>query len=332
MAPTTKKQGCLMGNSLIEGKRIHDSKRKRTPSFSLWQFCPKQRKKRKVKHVTFVDFAPKWPPSQSELKSMNRLESVESVVYFGAAQIVLNLLTVQLGFYHSKHSSKHGKPEFCTDNDMENFDARFSDALNFDYYEWLSPGDKYSGILEHLVLPMASAFIHQSPLLYRIKKFKRIIGQWSSYIKMRFLENNFWGLVKSYVADEMENDWQLEEEWLSQLHAFEESRSTCNVAYLFLVVLESYTLRMLGLIDNLEFLFEKPPSSVMDEIERQVWEVLVIDWVKEESEEKYIRLYESEGALQFYLNWIIPERAQAEEAFMEALRLQSNLWLSDGSK
>jgi hypothetical protein len=39
--------------------------------------------------------------------------------------------------------------------------------------------------------------------------------------------------------------------------------------------------------------------------------VLVIDWVKEESEEKYIRLYESEGALQFYLNWIIQERARA---------------------
>jgi hypothetical protein len=42
----------------------------------------------------------------------------------------------------------------------------------------------------------------------------------------------------------------VEEEWLSQLHAFEESRSTCNVAYL---TWSSTPYGMLGLIDNLEF-------------------------------------------------------------------------------
>jgi hypothetical protein len=41
---------------------------------------------------------------------------------------------------------------------------------------------------------------------------------------------------------------------------------------------------MLGLIDNLEFLFENPPSSVMDRDRRQVWEVLS-HWAKVKEEE-----------------------------------------------
>ena len=55
-------------------------------------------------------------------------------------------------------------------------------------------------------------------------------------------------------------------------------------------------------------------ASVEDMIKKRVWGALVCDWVRKRgNEEDYIRLYESQGALRWHLDFVIPEKERERQ-------------------
>jgi hypothetical protein len=110
--------------------------------------------------------------------------------------------------------------------------------------------------------------------------------------------------------------------------AFEKSGWECNVGHLFLLLLESHTEKLHGMIDELEFSFKLrcAAATVEDMIRKQVWEVLVCDWVKEWGrEEDHMRLHETKGALLWCLDYVVPERQRQGRKVKPPLRIHKQI-------
>jgi hypothetical protein len=169
-------------------------------------------------------------------------------------------------------------------------------------------------MMEDLVMPMARSFVHQTPLLSRIQRFQRDIEAHSAFLKKERSSRDFCLIV----ADCLCLDCQFNMCDDADQDAFEKSGWEHNVGHLFLLLLESHIEKLRGVIDELEFLFKSrhAAATVEDMIRKQVWEVLVCDWVKEWGrEEDHMRLHETKGAQLWHLDCVVPERQrQAEES------------------
>jgi hypothetical protein len=264
-------------------------------------------KKKKRKNVTICE----WSPKLDMPKKGNRWEEL---LYNNANQTVFNLLTMKLGMYRLNGKRFRTKGFRIDEMDFEgdNFTlaggSDFANAFDEEAQDWISLWDKLS-VMENLIMPMASAIIHRTPFLSRIKKFQCEIEEYSSHLREIFLGCNFWRLVQEVVIEDYERrgwgDFESEE-----FQDLEKSGWSHNVGHLFLLFLDSHKAKLLGVIEEVEYLNQRiHVASVEDIIKKRVWEALVVDWVRKQGdEEDYIRLYESEGALRWYLDFVIPER------------------------
>jgi hypothetical protein len=288
---------------------------KRKQPFSLNQFIRRQYglpKKKKTKNVYFCDFAPMLPREKTE-------NLFEQTVYKVVAQIVFNLLMKAFGLQgeEGRHYRCHGSlnmegidedTDFHTSNFTMIFETAWKKNVSDDWLVW-----DESTLIEDLVMIIATSFIHGTPFLSRIKRFQRNIDDFSIFLSQQFFTDDFCLTVEAYVLEEYKrrsNRWEEVD-----TAAFQMSGWSYNVSHLFLLVLESAKSKLLGIIEELEFLCEPSHvASVEDRIQKQVWEVLVCDWVDKWGEqEDYIRLYESEGALRWFLDFVIPERIRVRE-------------------
>ena len=118
--------------------------------------------------------------------------------------------------------------------------------------------------------------------------------------------------VESVLNDDYHRDGDdLESE---EFQEFEKSGWRHNVQHLFLHFLESHKATLLGVIQEIKYLYERPNvASVEDMIKKQVWGALVCEWVRKRgNEEDYTRLHESQGALRWHLDFVIAEKERAK--------------------
>ncbi len=292
--------------SILMPRRVATKKiEKETRFYSINRFINKHgfTKKKQKKRVTFCEWSPK-------LDMPRKGNHFERLLYNKANQTVLNLLTMKLGMYrrNDKRSRTKGFP---TDEIDDECYFWFREAWDEEDKKWIHFKDGES-VMEDLIMPMASAIIHRTPFLSLIEKFQDTIEETSSYIREKFLYSEFWRDVESVLNDDYDRDWDYLES--KEYQEFEKSGWRHNVQHLFLLFLESHKARLLGVIQEIKYLYERPNvASVEDMIKKQVWGALVWDWVRKRgNEEEYIHLYESQGALRWYLDFVIPERQRAK--------------------
>jgi hypothetical protein len=297
---------------------------KRKPPFSLSDFLlghgewkKKKKKSKKQLKVRFSQFTPVLPIPKMMANNRN-----EVILYQRAHIVVFNHLMIALGLYGA-FGERSRRDVFLVDSEeLCCVEARHDDdcskksymsAFDFESRDWLCAFDQHS-MMEDLVMPMACSFVHQTPYLSRIQRFQRDIEAYSVFLKKEYSSRYFYLIV----ADHLCSDYQFDMCDDVDKDAFEKSGWEHNVGHLFLLLLETYTEKLSGMIDELEFLFKSgyAAATVEDMIRKQVWEVLVCDWVKEwGTEEDYIRLYETKGGLLWCLDYVVPERQrQAEES------------------
>ncbi len=132
-------------------------------------------------------------------------------------------------------------------------------------------------MMEDRVMPMACSFVHQTPCLSRIQRFQRDIEACSVFLKKEHSSRCFYLIV----ADHLCSDCQFDMCDDVDKDAFEKSGWEHNVGHLFLLLLETHTEKLSGMIDELEILFKSrhAAATVEDMIRKQVWEVLGRDAV-----------------------------------------------------
>jgi hypothetical protein len=295
---------------------------KRKQPFSLSDFLLghgewKKKKSKKQLKVRFSQFTPVLPIPKMMANNRN-----EVILYQRAHTVVFNHLMIALGLYEAFGERSRRDVSLVDSEELHCVEARHDDdcskktfmsAFDFESRDWLCAFDQH-GVMEDLVMPMACSFVHQTPYLSCIQRFQRDIEAYSVFLKKEYSSSHFYLIV----ADLLYSDYQFDMCDDVDKDAFEKSGWEHNVGHLFLLLLETYTEKMRGMIDELEFLFmsRHAAATVEDMIRKQVWEVLVCDWVKEwGTEEDYIRLYETKGGLLWYLDYVVPEmRRQAEES------------------
>jgi hypothetical protein len=298
--------------------RLHTCTMKRKNLFSLSEFILrhgewKKKKSKKQLKVRFSQFTPVVP-----IPKMTANTCDEGILCQHAHMVVFNHLMIALGL-HGKHGERSRRDVFLVDSEElhwhdDDCSAKtFMTAFDFESRDWLCAFDQ-RGMMEDLVMPMACSFVHQTPHLSRIKRFQRDIEACSAFLKKEHSSRR----LCLIVADHLNSDHQFDMCDDADKDAFEKSGWECNVGHLFLLLLESYTEKVRGIVDELDFLFKSrhAAATVEDMIRKQVWEVLVCDWVKEWGrEEDYIRLYETKGGLLWCLDYVVPERQRhAEES------------------
>jgi hypothetical protein len=303
-------------------------------------------KKKKQQKVEFCSFSPEFPPPKGVTKNY-----VEELLHRLARQTVFNHLMLAMRLF-GKHEKRWlcRRHVFLVDPEENNLDPLcyttiYATGFDTDACNWLWVSDQFA-MMEELVMPMACSFVHQTPDLSRIKKFEEEIEEFSAFLKQKYRSKDFYLIVRDHLAEAhseaIDNSYDgccfshsLEEADVQaeiDIDVFARTGWDFNVGYLFLLVLESHKVKLLGIIEELEFLFESPyaAATVEDMIRKRVWEVLVHDWVKEwGTEEDYIRLYETEGALRWCLDYIVPER---EEAKREADENRRQIFFFDNPK
>jgi hypothetical protein len=295
---------------------------KRKQPFSLSDFILghgewKKKKSKKQLKVRFSQFAPVLPIPKMTANNRN-----EDILCQRAHTVVFNHLMIALGL-HGEFGERSRRDVFLVDSeelhcvealhDDDCSDKTFMTAFDFESCDWLHALDQHS-TMEDLVMPMACSFVHQTPCLSRIQRFQRDIEAHSAFLKKERSSRDFYLIV----ADHLCSDCQFDMCDDVDKDAFEKSGWEHNVGHLFLLLLESHTEKLRGMIDELEFLFKSrhAAATVEDMIRKQVWDVLVCDWVKEWGrEEGHTRLHETKGGLLWHLDHVVPERQrQAEES------------------
>ena len=95
--------------------------------------------------------------------------------------------------------------------------------------------------------------------------------------------------IQDFVCNWAEDDWDLEEEiqGFEWWKGFDESKT--ERSNLFTTTLEYITRRLSSLIQGLDAVFDKsPPNSLEIDLSRRGWEIIALEWIREEEESAYI--------------------------------------------
>jgi hypothetical protein len=297
--------------------RLHTCTMKRKQRFSLSDFLLghgewKKKKSKKQLKVRFSQFTPVVPSPKMTANNRN-----EDILCQRAHTVVFNHLMIALGSC-GKFGERSRRDVFLVDSkelhwhDDDCSAKTFMTAFDFESRDWLCAFDQHS-TMEDLVMPMACSFVIKLRVSLASRDFNgtlKLIPRFEKKCSSRDL-----CLI---VADHLNSDCQFDMCDDVDKDAFEKSGWECNVGHLFLLLLESHTEKLCGMVDELEFLFKSRcvAATVEDMIRKQVWEVLVCDWVKEWGrEEDCMRLHETKGGLLWCLDHLVPERQrQAEES------------------
>ena len=245
-------------------------------------------------------------PIGPQIKTESCHERTEDMLCGAATKILLNLLTISTGVFSNECPAQlgfmdpafheHGtgcRRDIVDDSYSYTAKPRRSDSFRFEFednddedyrrdivddysnamcgddsHEWFN--FDWASIMEDLVLPMASSYIHRTSFLPRIKQFRQDYAEIRSHAMSRFTEEHFWETV---LNSKVVGDWDRE-----YLECSPNGWSH-NVSHLFLQVLECFGNGFMGVISNLELFQKQPDRSVEGTIDRMVWELLVSDWV-----------------------------------------------------
>ena len=127
--------------------------------------------------------------------------------------------------------------------------------------------------------------------------------------------------LQDFICDWAEDDCDLEEEIKSfeWWKGFDESKT--DHFDLFITTLEYLTRRLSELILELDKVFDKfPPKNLGIDLSRCGWEIIAVEWIREEEEQAYLFHYGTAGEYFFYTDFVLAERRQCSEDFMELKR------------
>ena len=196
--------------------------------------------------------------------------------------------------------------------------SKFDDRAFEDYEE--NKGLIDSGhIWDELVMPIAFAFVHQTDWCPSLRRFRKFLGPWLLHFKTLIWTDEFTQHLEVMADDYFDNDYYFWSGW----------ETACNhgcIKNLFINKLEGDAATLGYIIEVLESLFPGKkegkeqtwnPKEAEDVVQKRVWEMWVIDWIRDKGESDYIRLYESEGSLLWYKEYIVPEEEDRQRRIYE---------------
>ena len=209
----------------------------------------------------------------------------------------------------------------ATQKEIEDSNWWYSQVKDQQKY-WFGHGPEvgYERVFRDFILPVAAAYVLNGRLKSRLRKFHSDYYGWLAAIRQDFVGGEeFWMTVEKKLEE-----W-LWENKVNDVNAFwneygkAKSGAIINVFHL---CLERFATDLWYLIDHLEDLFERPQKSLETRIEKTAWEGMVVEWVEQqEDEELYIQLYETEGALAWYRDFVVPERKIEHERLWDPERV-----------
>ena len=230
-------------------------------------------------------------------------------------KIVLALVTKRTGYNKTIGRAWLNHPQFkcvetpgevCIDVSFNNEELDFEEASDYDRN---SKNDMASDSFETMVKQIVCAFVHQTSWVGGLRRFYQTAEAWlKSMISLGvcyFLSDR----IEYFVADWAKHDWDLDEkiqgdEWWIGFYEFKTER-----ANLFTTILESTTRRLSKLIQGLDTVFDKsPPNSLEIDLSRRGWEIIAVEWIREEEDSGFIFHYGTAGEYFFFKNYVLAER------------------------
>ena len=272
-------------------------------------------KKKKKKTVRTVDFVVAWPPPAKRSSC-----KWEPFMYQALQSVVLFLIVDEIGQEHGhengypwesiKVEQDHPKLKSVEQNEDEqegedetgysNYDSSFDEAVNRSF------GESYDGAVfyKQMVLPNACAFVHGTAWTRRLRKFKSSSGAWSEAAKRRGCEfcmnGELHDLIYSYYdwypkRSRVEMNPNSDQFW----RGFDEAYH--QLGQQFSLTLDYYLAKVDDLIVELDSMFgNNHPSSLDEVLSKQVWELLVLEWIQGKREEAYLYFYSTPGDFFYY--------------------------------
>ena len=251
------------------------------------------------------------------------------------SSVVLRLLSVRIGYTRDHHVrpwedlTHHGDPVPLLYEDVD--DIYKDDDVTRSFEEALDPEDQehdlwHHRIYEDLVLPIACAFVHYTEWVPLLRRFRRDSGPWLTALKTECCNHRYHKYVEQWIDNEnwftaydAENMWQQKGCFWD---GFDESvilhGSFC---YLFIVTLDHYMSLIGDLIYELDQLFHiVDPESFDATVSKRIWEVVVVDWLKDQSQEADIHYNGSNGEGLYFREFILPAERTFSNRYDEMLR------------
>jgi hypothetical protein len=177
----------------------------------------------------------------------------------------------------------------------------FGEIPQFPSYEergrW---GDCYG-----LVAPIACAFVHRTDWRTDLQEFRQ-----NSVTFVDSIYNDIERHCDSEMVELLIRNWANKtEEWRhiesdEFWRGYEKTNLEEHIQQ-FLATLEICTKKFCTLIMELEETFKNEfAESIEEDLNRRFWEVLVVDWIREEEEEAYLFLYATPGEFFYYKDYV----------------------------
>ena len=180
---------------------------------------------------------------------------------------------------------------------------------------WSGPFVGHERVFRNFIMPAAAAYVLNGRLKNRFKSFHGDYYGWLAAIRQDYVGGvGFWKTVQqrlyeAYCHQHGIGSWMRPIEQEAGFWSEYRAARPEVVVNIFHLWFERFARDLWDLIDRFEYLFERPTKSLEIRIEKTAWENLVVEWVeRKEDEELYIQLYETEGALAWYRDFVVPER------------------------
>lgn len=239
-------------------------------------------------------------------------------------KIVLALVTKRTGYNTTIGRAWINKLQFksvdllgqeCIDGSLIDQELDFEEASD---YERNIKNELAHDSFETMVKQIVCAFVHQTSWVGRLRRFYQTAEVWlksTTCLGVAFFMSDG---IQDFVRDWAEHDWDLEAEiqGFEWWKGFDESKT--ERSNLFTTTLEYITRRLSSLIQGLDAVFDKSPSNSLEiDLSCRGWEIIALEWIREEEETAYIFYYGTAGELFYFQNYVLAERRKRSDEFME---------------